>query len=205
MKSRCLIEFTFLLDCIRCAIALSLIPLAIESKVQALYPASVPNLIADYFRNYKRIKLLTLFLCDTSWLGFSNVSSPSPPAFGSYDPVFASPLPVLLQQPQYHHRQLLTSHASGYLNFQQIVKHLMTTGNFLIKGDGNIDATEPLRSNDPFYVPDMLKCGDFKQGVVLDLRCRRAKFILQQVKSNQIKEPGQLNPVVTLRIMYLLL
>lgn len=84
------------------------------------------------------------------------------------------------------------------LNVQQIVKSLMESGNFFIKGDGNIDATiynatgndcnidvknEKLNSIGKSYrLSEMLEHGDFKQGVVLDLRCNHSQFILQQVK-----------------------
>lgn len=71
---------------------------------------------------------------------------------------------------------------STYSNFRQIGRHLMVSGNFLIKGDGNVDAKNFSNAKSSF-VSDMLKCGDFKQGVILDLRCRHAKFILQQVRN----------------------
>lgn len=71
---------------------------------------------------------------------------------------------------------------SKYSNFRQIGRHLMVSGNFLIKGDGNIDA-QNFSNAESSLVSDMLKCGDFRQGVLLDLRCRHAKFIFQQVRS----------------------
>lgn len=95
-------------------------------------------------------------------------------------------------------------HGNGCLNFQQIVKYLMASGNFLIKGDGNIDATmfttsgddcnidteyEKLDSIYAYRLSEMLEHGDFKQGVVLDLRCRQSRFILQQV-NNSIRIPS---------------
>lgn len=144
------------------------------------YPSSVADLIVEYFQNYKHIKQLTLFLCD----GLSSSPIVSQPfqdddvtAGGENNAVNFNKMEFSLHGDG-DRRQ---THASlRYLNFQLIAKHLMVTGNFLIKGDGNIDAKK-FRGNDPFYVPDMLKCGDFKLGVVLDLRCRQSKFIFQQV------------------------
>lgn len=142
-----------------------------HQRLHALYPLSVADLIVNYFQNYKHIKQLTLFLCDkrpssviVSQL-YENVDS------GNFNKKAFPHNDGGRQQ----------THASlRHLNFQQIVKRLMATGNFLIKGDANIDAKK-FCAGDPFCVPDMLKCGDSKLGVVLDLRCRQSKFIFQQV------------------------
>lgn len=147
---------------------------AAGNHLRALYPLSVADLIVDFFQNYKHIKQLTLFLCDER------------------------PSTMIVSQPYdnngHFNKKALAhdadadddggrqqTHASvRHLNIQQLVKRLMATGNFLIKGDANIDAKK-FCAGDPFCVPDMLKCGDFKLGVVLDLRCRQSKFVFQQV------------------------
>lgn len=151
-------------------------------RLRAPYPLSAVDLIVDYFQNYKHIKQLTLFLCDER-------SSPAiVPLAYSRD----NDTPSFDKNAFPHDdgddgddnngdgNRRQTHVPLRHLNFQQIVKRLMATGNFLIKGDANIDAKK-FRASDPFYVPDMLKCGDFKLGVVLDLRCRQSKFIFQQV------------------------
>lgn len=130
------------------------------------YPSSVVDLIVDYFRNYKHIKRLTLFLCDDH-------------SFGVTVPRTDDENERFLRTESDGNRQQ-TQAPMRHLNFQQIVERLMATGNFFIKGDANIDAKK-FRVGDPFYVRDMMVCGDFKLGVVLDLRCRQSKFYLQQV------------------------
>lgn len=144
-------------------------------RPRGTYPLSVADLIVDYFQNYKHIKQLTLFLCDER--------SSSAIVAQSYDDNDAdnSSNKAFAHDDDDGDGDRRQTHASPrHLNFQQIVKRLMATENFLIKGDANIDAKN-FRAGDPFYVPDMLKCGDFKLGVVLDLRCRQSKFIFQQV------------------------
>lgn len=158
------------------------------------YPTSIVDLIANFFKTYKHIKRLTLFLCADS----STRLSASIPIPTDYNPITASAqLFQQIQNDELKLKQQLECHENCCLNFQQIVKYLMASGNFLIKGDGNIDATMfttidngcnmdaeygKLKSGLPYTWLDMLKSGDFKQGVVLDLRCRQSQHILQQVK-----------------------
>lgn len=139
------------------------------------YRKSTVDLIVDFFKTYKQIKRITLFLCDNSLTHSS-------------DPIRA---------PLDYNRNAISSAKVGAnrcLNFQQIVKYLMASGNFLIKGDGNIDATPfttsttvgdaceiEANADSAYRLWDMLKSGDFKQGVVLDTRCHQSRFILQQV------------------------
>lgn len=133
----------------------------LTSTTSVSYPTSVSYLIADYFQNYKHIKQLTLFLCiDNEMDETSNIYE----ATDTFN---------------------VEKNVSKYLNFHQIGRHLMVLGNFLIKGDGNIDAKKFLytETSSHEYILDTLKCGDFKQGIILDLRCRRGKFLFQQVKS----------------------
>lgn len=125
------------------------------------YPASVTDMIADYFRDYKHIRRLTLFLCVDDAPSMTSMLSTA------------------------YKIERNTVSLSQYSNFQQIGKRLMVSGNFLINGDGNIDGKK-FEGNDvnvtTVNISDMLKCDDFKRGVVLDLRCRHANFIFQQVK-----------------------
>lgn len=148
-----------------------------NQRLRTLYPSSTADLIVNYFQNYKHIKQLTLLLCDERSSSAMVPLARGDDVAGDFKGnVFA--------------RNDAPSHTAGdrrqiyatprHLNIQQIVKQLMATGNFLIKGDANVDAKK-FRDGDPFYLPDMLKCGDFKLGVVLDLRCRQSKFIFQQV------------------------
>ncbi|XP_055325553.1 uncharacterized protein LOC129579470 [Sitodiplosis mosellana] len=169
-----------------------------------LYPSSSVDLIVNFFKTYKHIKRLTLFLCDDD---SSTRLSVSIPIRYDYDP---TPLPTMttttttttdaklerqMQNDKPKLKQKHERHGNCCLNFQQIVKYLMASGNFLIKGDGNIDATmfttsghdcnidmeyEKLDSVYAYRLSEMLERGDFKQGVVLDLRCRQSRFILQQ-------------------------
>lgn len=165
-----------------------------------LYPSSSVDLIVNYFKSYKHVKRLTLFLCDDSSTHFSipihfdyNAGQPNSNAERQMQNDKAK-----LKQQQ-HHDDDEEHHGNCCLNFQQIVKYLMASGNFLIKGDGNIDATmfttsgngcnndalyEKLDSVYAYSLTEMLKSGDFKQGVVLDLRCRQSRFILQQVNND---------------------
>lgn len=156
------------------------------------YPKSLVDLIGKFFQTYKHIKRITIFLCDNSSTRLSvsipvsldlngNVSN------AKVEPTFESKL---------------EHHGNGCLNFQQFVKYLMASENFLIKGDGNIDATmftttttigngcnmdikyEKLDSTEAYSWWDLLKSDNFRQGVVLDLRCRHSQFILQQVNND---------------------
>lgn len=173
-----------------------------------LYPRSAVDLILKFFKTYKHIKRLTLFLCDnslTTHLSFPidfrldynlvqlNAKVVPPREAAQNDDVN----PKLKQTPKPKQKQQLHD-GNCCLNFQQIVKYLMAAGNFLIKGDGNIDVTmfttagyncndvkyEKLDSIYSYSLSDMLERGDFKQGVVLDLRCRPSRFILQQVNND---------------------
>lgn len=144
-----------------------------------LYPRSIPNLIFEFYHNYKHIKQLTLFLCD------NGVGKPS------FESIFSHTDVNSLSKHQELNNDKNTE--NRYLNFQQITKYLMASAKFLIKGVGNIDETilansngeniyEPLDSMLSFHLIDVLKCGDFKHGIVLDLRCQQSQYILQQVK-----------------------
>lgn len=150
-----------------------------HQRLRTLYPLSVADLIVDYFQNYKHIKQLTLFLCDERP---SSVIVPLPYEnndSGNFNKK-AFPHNGDDDDDDYAGGRQQTHASLRHLNFQQLVKRLTAMGNFLIKGDANIDAKK-FCAGDPFCVPDMLKCGDFKLGVVLDLRCRQSKFIFQQV------------------------
>lgn len=187
-----------------------------------LYPASTANLIAKYFKDYKHIKQLTLFLCDDSLSpqptfmmpfqrndNLTNISSLLNQQHVQFDDEQQQRSQQIYNDHKLKHKH--ESHADRSMNFQQIVNHLMVSGNFLIKGDGNIDAVEFAdigtnaaddkhthnnyngESDDnenfafiyAYNVPDMLKNNDFKQGAVLDLRCYQSKYILQQVSRNE--------------------
>lgn len=152
-----------------------------NQRLHALYPLSVADLIVDYFKNYKHIKQLTLFLCNER-SSSSSLAAAAAMVSQPYDDNDTSIFNknAFPYDDNTDRRQTYISTRQHHLNFQQIVKRLMATGNFLIKGDANIDAKK-FCADDPFCVPDMLKCGDFKLGVVLDLRCRQSKFIFQQV------------------------
>lgn len=132
------------------------------------YRKSTVDLIVSFFKTYKHIKRITLFMCD-------NTSDSTRIPFD-------------------YHRNAISSanvEQNRCLNFQQIVKYLMASGNFLIKADGNVDARpfstvgdacdKDMNPDNAYRVWDMLKSGDFKQGVVIDTRCRQSRFILQQV------------------------
>ncbi|XP_031631205.1 uncharacterized protein LOC116345713 isoform X2 [Contarinia nasturtii] len=159
---------------------------------EILYPKSSVDLIVNFFKTYKHIKRLTLFLCDDSSTHLS-ISIPS----DYYNPILTgAKVQQEQQQKNNEHPKLKQKYANGGLNYQQIVKYLMDAGNFLIKGDGNIDATmfnitssnecnidveyEKLNSFDAYRLSGMLERGDSKQGVVLDSRCHHSQFILQQ-------------------------
>lgn len=161
------------------------------------YRKSTVDLIVNFFKTYKHIKRITLFLCDNTSAHLS-VSIRVP--FDSHRNMMSS-AKVEWQTFEQNHEH----HENGCLNFQQIVKYLMASGNFLIKGDGNIDATRfttttttvgnacnmdteygKLDSDNTYSLRDMLKSGDFKQGVIIDLRCRQSRFILQQVNKKKI-------------------
>lgn len=145
-----------------------------------LYPRSAVDLILKFYKTYKHVKRLTLFLCDNSLT--THLSFPIEMQADYYrvelnakvqreatTPAQNVTDPKLKQKQQLLH---------GCLNFQQIVKYLMASGNFLIKGDGNIDATmfttpgydcndvkyEKLDSSYAYRFVDMLERGDFKQG-----------------------------------------
>lgn len=152
------------------------------------YPRSSVDLIVKFFKTYKHIKRLTLFLCDDSSTHFSI------PIHFDYNGMQSMKFDKLKLKQQHE------LYGNCCLNFQQIVKYLMASGNFFIKGDGNIDATmfttsgygcnngdilnEKLNTIYAYSLTEMLKSGDFKQGVVLDLRCHQSRFILQQVNND---------------------
>lgn len=140
------------------------------------YRQSTVDLIVHFFKTYKQIKRITLFLCDNSLAHLS-------------DSVRVPNAEQQTFEKSHEH------HANRCLNFQQIVKYLMASGNFFIKGDGNIDM-KPFDTNtlgnacdmemnpdNAYRLWDMLKSGDFKQGVVIDTRCHQSRFILQQVSN----------------------
>lgn len=153
-----------------------------NQRLRALYPLSAADLIVDYFQNYKHIKQLTIFLCDErSSSTIVPLAANDDTGAGNFNKKAFPHADVDVENDDNGDGDRQQTHASlHHLTFQQIVQRLMATGNFLIKGDANIDAKQ-FRGDDPYYVPDMLKCGDFKLGVVLDLRCRQSKFIFQQV------------------------
>lgn len=187
-----------------------------------LYPTSAANLILNYFKDYKHIKQLTLLLCDDSLSWQSSFMQPIQRndnlTTASMDDGSLSPTQHLpynddgeQHRPEQIHNKVMHKQAFGadrYMNFQQIVNHLMRSGNFLIKGDGNIDAvgsagigadedksgnnqnsasdSENFAFSYAYSVADMMKSGDFKQGVVLDLRCHQSKHILQQVSKTRL-------------------
>lgn len=154
-----------------------------SSSSNLFYRKSTVDLIVNFFKTYKHIKRITLFLCDNRSDAQSSIRVP----FDYHQSMISSA--IVEQQNHEHH------HANDCLNYQQIVKYLMASGNFLIKGDGNLDATMfntsavgnvcnrdiELGSDSTYRLWDMLKSGDFKQGVIIDLRCRHSRFILQQV------------------------
>lgn len=159
------------------------------------YPKSSVDLIVNFFKTYKHIKRLTLFLCDDS-SSYLSISIPS-----DYNPMQNDAKLQHKEQQNIEQPKLKQKHGNSWLNYQQIVKYLMADGNFLIKGDGNIDATMFTSGNDcnidveyekfdsvgAYRLSDMLERGDSKQGVVLDLRCHHSQFILQQVTMNHQK------------------
>lgn len=185
-----------------------------KSANDILYPSSSVDLIVNFFKTYKHIKRLTLFLCNDDSLTRLSVSIP---IHTDYDPTTSTTASTMTTTDAKLERQIQNDkpklkqkhqrHGNGCLNFQQIVKYLMASGNFLIKGDGNIDATmfttsgddcnidtkyEKLDSIYAYRLSEMLERGDFKQGVVLDLRCRQSQFILQQV-NNWSESPQLIN------------
>lgn len=167
-------------------------------EMPILYPKSAVDLILNFFQTYKRIKQLTLFLCENR----STYSFVSLPIQRDYYRNASSSARVEwanIQSDRQKSTEQKQHQRDGCLNFQQIVKYLMAAGNFLIKGDGNIDATmfttsgadgcnlnaanEKFNSVYAYNWRNMLNSGDFKQGVVLDLRCRQSRTILQQVNT----------------------
>lgn len=194
-------------------------PLDIDHKasMHLLYPPSTANLIVDFFQTYKHIKQLTLFMCNDNAMYLTTTTTTSPYPMVQHHSnwrrkrVASSSAPPHQMQINKLHNQKLESHENRLLNFQQIIKFLMASGNFFIKGVGNIDATtftttttttsgnydngntttannrteyDKMNFINVYNIPDMLKSGDFKQGVVLDLRCHRSKYILQQVNQS---------------------
>lgn len=138
------------------------VAMAIDSNEHPTYTVDMAELIFEYYHKYKHIKRLSMFLCDDKTAQFG-------PSLG----VSAAMSPGTME---------------STMTAEQLVKHLMATGKFAIKGVRNIDETGrgPAEGgNVPMLetidLIGMLLCGDFKQGVVLDLRCRRSDFILQQV------------------------
>lgn len=161
-----------------------------ESVSSIRYPRSTVDLIRNFFQTYKHIKRLTFFLCDNSSTHLS-VSIPIP--FDYNRNASSEKVEWNMQSDNPKSEQKHQHRADDCLNFQQIVKYLMASGNFLIKGDGNIDATMfttsgnhngCMRDAERNTWWNMLNSGDFKQGVVLDLRCHQSRFILQQVNNN---------------------
>lgn len=132
--------------------------IAVEQSIQTHVPYTedMAELIFEYYHSYKHIKRLSLFFCN--------------------DPIAEQRDPA-----QSNIRSV---------NMQQIVKQLMVSGKFAIKGVRNIDGVITYGAGDKanyttiesINLIGMLECGDFKQGVVLDLRCRQSDYILQQVK-----------------------
>lgn len=152
------------------------------------YPKSVANLMLDFFKSYKHIKQLTMFMCNDNTM-------PST----SYSMFVAHQMQINESQFQQNH----DSQQNRFSNFQQIVKYLMDSDNFFIKAIGDDDDNENDNDDDAdddnntkfmhlSSIPDMLKCGDFKQGVVLDLRCHQSKYILQQVNNSFQLLPSKL-------------
>lgn len=131
-------------------------------KDRALYTNDMAELIFEYYHKYKYIKRLSLFFCNNQTMR------------NQRDLVDIS--------------ELHTNREWDTINFQQTVKHLMGSAKLAIKGVQNIDEiVYDARTSGNYStiaslnLIDMLKCGDFKQGVVLDLRCRQSDYILQQV------------------------
>lgn len=124
-------------------------------QTHVTYTNDMAELIFQYYHNYKHIKRLSLFLCN--------------------------------DQNAVHHD--LDQSNIRTVNIQQMVKQLMASAKFAIKGIQNIDEiTQSSEENGNYSTIEsidligMLDCSDFKQGVVLDLRCRQSDYILQQVK-----------------------
>lgn len=164
------------------------------------YPKSVANLMLDFFKSYKHIKRLTLFMCNDNKMHSTSFS------IFEHGKSVAHPMQIN----ESHFQQNHDSQQNRFSNFQQIVKYLMDSENFFIKGvrndvkafnstSGNYSTTgtNPYNNDDDYDEDDdnrkfmyvnsirnMLKCGDFKQGVVLDLRCHQSKYILQQVNNS---------------------
>lgn len=166
------------------------------SSSNAVYPRSGVDLIVNFFKTYKHIKRLTLFLCDHS---SSSLSFADSVRFDYNRMQLNASVQWQMQNDKPNLKQKHEPNSNCCLNFQQIVKCLMASGNFLINGYGNIDATMFTTSgydcsNDVEYenfdsvaahsLPEMLKSGDFRQGVVLDLRCQHSRHILQQVNND---------------------
>lgn len=155
------------------------------------YRKSTVDLIVNFFKTYKRIKRITLFLCDNSPAHLSGVSIRAPLNDNHRNTMSSAEVEQQTSEQNHEH------HANDCLTFQQIVQYLMASGNFLIKGVGNIDATlfttstigssdagyEKLNSDNTYRLRDILKSGDFKQGVIIDLRCRQSRVIIQQVNN----------------------
>lgn len=137
------------------------VAIAINSSEQPTYTTDMAELIFEYYHKYKHIKRLSLFLCNDKTIHFSaslNVSA-----------ISGAPM-------------------QRTLSAQQLIMHLMATGKFAIKGVRDIDEigrgsmdADDYPMVETIDLIDMLVCGDFKQGVVLDLRCRQSDYILQQV------------------------
>lgn len=130
-------------------------------KDRALYTNDMAELIFEYYHKYKYIKRLSLFFCNDQ---------------------------ITHQRDSVDMSELNTKHEWHTITFQQTVKRLMASAKLAIKGVQNIDEIIYNAGTGGNYskiaslkLIDMLECGDFKQGVVLDLRCRQSDYILQQV------------------------
>lgn len=172
------------------------------------YPKSVANLMLDFFKTYKHIKQLTLFLCNDNTIHSTS--------FSIFEHnVNGKAVAHQMHINESHFQQHYDSQQNRFSNIQQIVKYLMDLENFFIKGVSDDVKTYNTSSNyiitgtnHPYNddddnnnnmkfmyvnsIPDMLKCGDFKQGVVLDLRCHQSKYILQQVNNSFQLQPSKL-------------
>lgn len=137
------------------------VAMAIDSSEHPTYTVDMAELIFEYYHKYKHIKRLSMFLCDDKTAQFKPSLGVAAMSAGSME---------------------------NTMTAEQLVKHLMATGKFAIKGVRNVDETGhgPAEGGtapmlETIDLIGMLLCGDFRQGVVLDLRCRRSDFILQQV------------------------
>lgn len=156
------------------AAAATTIEHAADAHQMDSFSYDMSDLILNYFENYKHIKRLTLFFC-------------SPPiTSGLYRNGNIAKLEQSTDEMPNEEIPISKPNNRKYLNLVNTVRYLMTFGNFLIKGDGNIDMIN--FDVNGFYMKNMLKCGDFREGVVLDLSCRQSKFILQQVNICYVEE-----------------